>query len=96
MIREHNPDAVVTVSIDPDSLYEKMTYENLMVCASCRERKRRDPDFKITPGGWYWCPACEQPRKGIDLIEDSKLPKECPEKFRHLIAQAYGRESKNE
>ena len=84
-----NPEGMVTVAVDPDSLYEKMTTGNLKVCASCKERKKQFGKLWLEDcGSWFRCPYVPM----LSLIEDTHLPKECPKKFEHLVAFSYGRE----
>jgi hypothetical protein len=87
-----NPEGIVAVSIDPDSLYEKMTTRNLRVCANCLERTEKFGELNLAGGDWFRCPRAEG---GISLCESTHLPKECPNKFRHIIAQTVGRKEKN-
>jgi len=81
-----DPDGMVAVTADPDSLYEKMTDQNLKVCERCRERKEKFGKLLLSHGDWFRCPHAPD---GISLCENHYLPKGCPDKFRHLVAVRY-------
>ena len=87
-----NPEGLVGVTMDPDSLYEKMTTHNLHLCAECSERKKKFGKFTLAGGDWFRCPHSSE---GISLCENTHLPKECPNKFRHTIALTIGRQERN-
>lgn len=86
-----NPEGLVGVTMDPDSLYEKMTDKNLLVCAACSERMEKFGRLYLNGGDWFRCPYAPD---GISLCENTHLPKACPNKFRHMIAQTVGRQDK--
>ena len=71
-------DEMVAVGIEPDCLQNKMKFGNMKICEKCLER---DKEKRLVVGGYVMnCPLGE-----IDLIEDTRLPSDCPYRLEHVV-----------